>query len=34
MDVKAQAHQGGSQIDAREKVKQIMAGCSGFPRPK
>ncbi len=26
MDVKAQAQQGGSQIDVREKVKQIMAG--------
>ncbi|HWR73070.1 MAG TPA: acyl carrier protein [Nitrospirota bacterium] len=26
MDVKAQAQQGGSHIDVREKVKQIMAG--------
>ena len=26
MDVKAQTHQGVPQIDAREKVKQIMAG--------
>ncbi len=26
MDVKVQAQQGGSQIDTREKVKQIMAG--------
>ena len=26
MDVKAQAQQGGPQIDVRKKVKQIMAG--------